>query len=320
MRKVLSVLFTFGSLAAPLLLHAQKTQVSQARHVSTEERILTLPIETAFKGTDKFHRIMAQAQREQWHRLAIGDRVARFGVALIGTPYKGFTLEIDNRIECPSVNMLGLDCWTFFEISMGMARMVETPKQRYDPIDLLREIKTTRYRQGRCSGNYLERLHYLADWYVDNDARGTIDDLTRNFGGVRFKNRRITEMTQLWKSYRYLKHNPSLRPGMAQHEKRVARLPVTYIPKARVAAIEPKLRSGDVIGIATNHHGGFCSHVGLAYKHRDGSMRLMHASSDAKKVIIDAPIHKYLHRYSKNAGILVGRPLPKVKATTRRKR
>lgn len=290
-------------------LHAQKRA----------EPTLTLPLATAFKGQDKFQAIMAQAQREHWHRLPMGDRVARFGVALVGTPYKGFTLEIDNRIECPSVNLLGLDCWTFFETAMGMARMLETPKKRYDPIDLLHEIKTTRYRQGRCTGNYLERLHYLADWYVDNDTRGTIDDLTRKLGGVRFQDRKITEMTQLWKSYRYLKHNPSLRTGMAQHEQRVARLPVTYIPKARVAAIENRLKNGDVIGIATNRHGGFCSHVGLAYKHRDGSMRLMHASSDAKKVIIDAPIHKYLYRYNKNAGILVGRPLPKAKAKNRKR-
>ena len=31
------------------------------------------------------------------------------------------------------------------------------------------------------------------------------------------------------------------------------------------------------------------------------------------KVIIDASIHEYLYRYNKNAGILVGRPLPKPK-------
>ena len=79
-------------------------------------------------------------------------------------------------------------------------------------------------------------------------------------------------MTRLWDSYRYLKHNPSIRAEMVQHEQRLGRMPISYIPKARVAAIENRLTSSNVIGIATNRHRGFCLHVGLAYKHRDGSM------------------------------------------------
>ena len=97
--------------------------------------------------------LVAQAEREGWRRLAMGDRVARCGLAMVGTPYKGFTLEIDNHIECPSVNFQGLDCWTFFETAMGLARMLEVPKERYEPVDLLREIKYTRYRNGRCTGD-----------------------------------------------------------------------------------------------------------------------------------------------------------------------
>jgi hypothetical protein len=47
--------------------------------------------------------------------LSIGNRTAAVGQALVGTRYKHFTLEIDNRIESPSVNFHGMDCWTFFE-------------------------------------------------------------------------------------------------------------------------------------------------------------------------------------------------------------
>ncbi len=288
------------------LLPASAQRVVTARPVKSP---INLPLEVAFKGQAQFDRIVTRAKREQWHRLPMGERVMRCGLALTGIPYKGFTLEIHDRIESPSVNMLGLDCWTFFETAMGMARMLSVPQERYHPIDLLREIETTRYRGGQCNGHYLERLHYLAEWYFDNDARGTIDDLTARLGGVRFKNRRLTEMTTLWKSYRYLRNNPSYRPLMRQHERRIERLPVRYIPRSKVKAIEPKLKNGDVIGIATKYQGGFCSHVGLAYKAKDGSTRFVHASSDPKKVIVDVPIHKYLYRYNKNMGILVGRPL-----------
>jgi hypothetical protein len=293
--------------------------VVQGKSLGGNQPALRLPLSTIFKGEAQFHRLVQHAQKQRWDRRLIGERMALFGYAMTGNPCKGYTLEIDDRIESPSVNFIGLDCWTFFETAIGLARMLETPKRTYTPMDLLREIETTRYRAGACHGHYLDRLHYLADWCVDNDRRGTIDNLTAKLGGVPFRNRRISEMTALWKSYRYLRENPSLRPKMAQHERRVAQLPVTYIPKDRVERIESKLQNGDVIGIATKHNGGFFSHVGLAFRAKDGSMRLMHASSDKKKVIVDVPIHQYLARYSKNIGILVGRPQP-VRQTSARRR
>ena len=82
-----------------------------------------------------------------------------------------------------------------------------------------------------------------------------------------------------------------------------------YIPKDKVAAIESKLMDGDIIGIVTKHQGGFCSHVGLAIRTNDGVMRLMHASSDYRRVVIDKSISGYLYKYDKHAGIIVGRPL-----------
>ncbi len=268
---------------------------------------LTLPRATTFRGEKKFQLIVAKARKEQWHKLAIGDRVVKVALELEGTPYKGFTLEIHDHTESPSANLLGLDCWTFFEISFGMARMIGTNKKSYSPDDLLRQIETTRYRGGTCRGNYLDRLHYLADWYLDNDKRGTIDDITRTFPTVRMAPQ-CGEMTDLWRHYRYLKNDPKLRSGMAAHERRLNRLPVFMIPKGKVAAIEPKLRNGDIIGIARNTPGSYCSHVGIIVIDRKGTRRFMHASSTYKKVVVDKSLSAYLHKFKKHAGILVGRP------------
>lgn len=269
-----------------------------------------LPLSRTFIGQERFHQLINRAEAENWSGLPIGERVARFALHLRGVPYKGFTLEIDDRIEAPSVNFQGLDCWTLFESAMGMARMVEAGKGPYRHEDLLKQIEITRYRGGQCHGHYLDRLHYLADWYFDNHARGTLVDLTGKLGGVPFKNRECREMTKLWKSYRYLRQNPSYRSGMAVHEKRVSAMPVHYIPRSQVKAVAPKLRNGDVIGIATKNQGGFCSHVGVAFRDAKGVLRFLHASSDAKKVILDQSLEKYLYRYQKNIGFLVGRPLP----------
>jgi hypothetical protein len=275
-------------------------------------RSLLLPQTTIFKGEARFTSIVEKAAKEKWSKLPIGERIIRVAKELRGVPYVSFTLEVDDHIESPSVNLDGVDCWSFFEQCLGIARMIAYEKPAYTPVDLIRQIELTRYRGGTCSGNYLDRIHYLAEWFIDNDARGTCRNLTPSLPGTeRIRDRKISEMTTLWKSYRYLRNNPELRGPMKESEDRVASLPVYHIPKSKVAAIEPQLQSGDVIGIATKYNGGFCSHVGLAIRTDDGVMRFMHASSSKKyrKVVIDDSISDYLNQISAHSGILVGRPL-----------
>jgi len=86
-----------------------------------------LPFNTIFRGQDQFNRLVAKAKAGNWKALTIGERTAAVGQTLVGTRYKHFTLEIDNRIESPSVNFQGMDCWTFFEIALGFARMLNEP-------------------------------------------------------------------------------------------------------------------------------------------------------------------------------------------------
>lgn len=271
-----------------------------------------LPLARTCIGREKFAAIVAKATAQNWASKPIGHRMTLLALELNNTPYVGYTLEIDDRIEAPSANFEGLDCWTFFETVLGLARMLERPKARYAPQDLLAEIQWTRYRAGRCTGNYLERIHYLNEWYLDNAARGNIMDLTAQFGvDVPLVGRESREMTVLWKSYRYLRKNPDLRPKMAALEQEVSALPVRYIPKAKVRSIEPKLRNGDIIGIVSKGQGGVCSHVGIILRpSSDGAAHFMHASSNFKKVTVDEVISNYLQTYSSNLGILVARPLP----------
>ncbi len=266
-----------------------------------------LPLKTTFKGQAKFHSMANKAVHENWGKLPMGKRMARVAKELEGTPYKSYTLEIDNRIESPSVNFQGMDCWTFFETCLGFCRMLEKNKPSYQPQDLLREIEWTRYRNGRCNGNYLDRIHYLAEWYSDNDKRRTIKNITRSFPNQRMDNK-CQEMTILWKSYRYLKHNPELRREMAKHEARITRMPVYMVPKHKVSGIESRLKEGDIIGIASKYDGGYCSHVGIIIKDNQGRSRFMHASTTYKKIVVDDTISRYLNQFNKHAGILVARP------------
>jgi len=205
-----------------------------------------------------------------------------------------------------------MDCWTFFEISLAFARMLDEPEENWTPDRLLRYIEVDRYRGGECTGEYLSRLHYLEDWLADNDRRGLVEDLTRSLGG-RSVPHSAREMTQGWRHYRYLAANQSLLGPLARMEANVSSRPLYEIPKSQVAKIEPKLRSGDVIGVISRERNGLHStaHVGLALRTSDGVLHFMHASSPSNygKVIVDDQLSKYLYRYRSDSGILVARPL-----------
>ena len=271
-----------------------------------------LPFNTIFKGQDQFNRLVAKAKAGNWKALPIGERTAAVGQALVGTRYKHFTLEIDNRVESPSVNFQGMDCWTFFETALGFARMLNEPESNWTPERLLYYIELDRYRGGQCTGEYLSRLHYLEDWLYDNNRRGLVEDLTRDLGGSSVPHS-AREMSAGWRHYRYLASNRSLLGPLARMEANVSSRPLYEIPKSKVAGIESKLRSGDVIGIISRDRGGLRStaHVGLALRTGDGVLHFMHASSPSNygRVIVDAQLSKYLYRYRSDSGILVARPL-----------
>lgn len=271
-----------------------------------------LPFTTVFKGQDQFNRLVAKAKAGNWKSLPIGERTAAVGQALVGTRYKHFTLEIDNRVESPSVNFQGMDCWTFFETALGFARMLNEPDSNWTPQRLLYYIELDRYRGGECTGDYLSRLHYLEDWLYDNNRRGLVDDLTRELGGQSVPHA-AREMSTGWRHYRYLASNRSLLGPLARMEANVSSRPLYQIPKSQVKGVESKLRSGDVIGVISRERNGLYStaHVGLALRTSDGVLHFMHASSPSNygRVVIDDELSKYLYRYNSDSGVLVARPL-----------
>src|SRR5947208_4041362 len=270
-----------------------------------------LPFKTVLNGQEQFNRVVSLAKSIEWKSLSIGERTAVGGQALSGTRYKSYTLEIDNRIESPSVNFNGLDCWTFFDTSLAFARMLNEPETNWSPENFLHYIEVDRYRGGVCTGEYLTRLHYLEDWLYDNDKRGLVQDLTTKLGGQSVPHA-AHEMTVAWRHYRYLAANKSLLGPLARMDADVSRRPLYQIPKNRVARIEPKLQTGYIIGIVS-HDGRLysTSHVGLALRTSDGVLHFMHASAPHNygKVLVDSRLSTYLNTYRSDSGILVARPL-----------
>ena len=191
---------------------------------------------TVFKGRDTFDRLVARAERENWRALPIGERTVRVGLALAGTPYMGYTLEIDNRVEAPSVDFRGLDCWTFFEISLGFARMLHAKPGAPTRRKICCAWSSwTATGTANAPGQYLSRIHFLEELFYDNEKRGLLTNITPRLDGAeRMDHRDIREMTVMWRHYRYLRNNPSLLPEMARIQERVSDLPVYQVPKQRV--------------------------------------------------------------------------------------
>jgi hypothetical protein len=281
-----------------------------AQHTVTPPSPLRLPMATVFKGEAKFRAMVQQAEKENWRQLPIGARTIRAARAMVGTPYVNYTLEVDDRIESPVVNFGAMDCWTYYENALAFARMLRYKPGPYTPKDMLHMVELERYRDGRCTGSYLSRMHHLEEVFHDNERRGFAKNITPRIpGAVRLK-REIREMTVQWKNYRYLRNNPSLLPEMGRIEARVSKLSVYHIPKKNVRAIEGYLQDGDVVAITANWKYNYTSHVGLIVKLK-GRAYFTHATSDRDKgrmTIIDRPITDYLNGSSKHAGIVVLRP------------
>ena len=84
---------------------------------------------------------------------------------------------------------------------------------------------------------------------------------------------------------------------------------MTYIPKAKVAGIEDKIKTGDIICFVSAVEGLDIAHVAIAYV-KDGKVGFIHASQAAGKVIIDPKsIAGYISSRTNLAGIKVVRPL-----------
>lgn len=286
-----SVLFLAGCLAAVSSLSAAP-----------------LPESVVFVGPSKYNALVARALSQDWRSMPIGERTAKVGLALLGTPYKNYTLELDTRVETPCVNMAGMDCWTFFEIALGTARAVKA-SDKPTTGDLLRMIELDRYRGGRCNGKFTSRLHHLEDWLQDNQRRGLVKDVTPSLPGARKLTRTMNYMGGgASKYFPQLKADPTMIPFMATVEKGLSERGIWYVPKASVPAAEKSLKNGDIICIVTTWHGSYTSHVGLAYRDSKGVLRFLHASKNAREVILDSRLSDYLNRYDLHAGIMVARP------------
>ena len=168
-------------------------------------------------------------------------------------------------------------------------------------------LQQLRYREGTI-GDYTDRLHYMTDWFYENERKGIVKDMGREIGGASLP-LDLSFISTHPDSYKQLKNHPERVRRMADKEKEINLRPHYYVPKQEIDKCSFRIKNGDILCFVTSIKGLDVTHVGIAYW-KDGQLTFIHASSSAKKVIIQASsLRDYAEGIKSCKGVLVARPL-----------
>ncbi len=235
----------------------------------------------------------------------INHIITQIAQSFLGVPYEAYTLEKNDK-ENLIVHLTGLDCYTFLENSLVLARCVKMGKTTFE--DFQKELTEIRYRNGVID-EYPSRLHYFSDWIFDTDKRGIVQDVTKELGGKLYKNN-VSYMSMNPDKYKHLRNNPKFVDEIAIIEKEISKRTYYYIPQDKIHDVENKIQSGDIIGITTNIKGLDIAHTGMAIWLDDGELHMLHAPYVGKRIMFsDKPLAEHILENKAQTGIMVARPL-----------
>ena len=234
--------------------------------------------------------------------LPTGELLLKIGNDFMGTPYVGNTL--DRTIEeYLVVNLRELDCTTFAENCLAIARTIKSGKPTFESFTT--ELEKIRYRNGQLNG-YASRLHYFGEWITNNSEKGIIEDMSAKIGGAKCPVV-LNFMSTHPDSYSQLKANPALIKEIKQIEIQVSAKSFFFIPKEKIADHENQIMDGDIVALVTKIPGMDVLHVGILFK-KDGRVFLLHASLSGGKVeTTKVPLADYLKNSKNTTGIFVVR-------------
>lgn len=216
----------------------------------------------------------------------------------LGIPYVENTLEQSGE-EKLIINKKAVDCTTFVEYVLA-------EHLTNDSISFEERLQSIRYREGKIEG-YASRLHYFSEGVQQAINNGFIIDITERNSD--FKN-------QL--NIYFMSSHPDLYPSLFKEEKELNEIlriekalsggEFYYLPKERLSTEGVEwIEEGDIIALVTSIDGLDVSHVGFAV-YINNELRLLHASSKYRKVIVDCQsLKEYVMKKRSILGIRVFR-------------
>ncbi|MCI0707612.1 MAG: DUF1460 domain-containing protein [Ignavibacteriae bacterium] len=245
----------------------------------------------------KFELAVSLSLREQ----PIGRVIVEIGKSFIGTDYLAHGIEAPGE-ERLVVNMRGLDCVSFCENAVVLARCIKKNAMTFD--DYKKELQYIRYRGGGVDG-YTSRLHYFTDYIYDGVKKGIWKDVTKEIGASYRKT--VNFMSTHPNSYLQLKENPEFVKVIAKQEEEISKREMYYIPKGSIPGVEPDIHDGDVLAITTDIAGLDVSHTAIAIW-QNSRLHMMHAPDVGSKVTITVlPLAEYLAKNKRQTGVIVAR-------------
>ncbi|MDR2918709.1 MAG: DUF1460 domain-containing protein [Tannerella sp.] len=243
-------------------------------------------------------------------QMMVGKKGLPFNELIIETalyfrnvPYVASTLESEE--EHLIINLRELDCTTFVENVIALANTVKDEYPSFERFcDYLRLL---RYRKGMVSG-YTDRLHYFSDWIYENEQAGFVRDMTKQAGGRPYS-LNLSFMSSHPESYPVLRSYPEFIEIIKKKEQEISHRNIyAMIPKADINKSQ-EIKSGDIVCFVTKIDGLDITHVGFVYI-QGNVMTFVHASSSAKKVIVDLKsLQPYAESVKSTIGIMIVRPL-----------
>lgn len=306
-RRFLSKLFAATAGIISYDLQAIARQPLSALAVEPNQTVEDIVDSLEFKGKRVFYSHLKKANSKNWQALPIGELIGKIAREFEGTPYVASTLEVYPNREICSVNLIGLDCVTFIETTLAYARMLK--KGGHKPEDLRAEVALIRYRAG-TTGDYSTRLHYMSDWLADNSSKRVVKLLDQLPGAIPFT-QKVGFMSTHPASYVQLINEPDQVEKIKKCEAAINSRQLKYVPMKKISAIEPLLKTGDIVAVCTSQAGLDVVHTGFVYRTSDGIAHFIDASSTKSKMKVTlepGPISGSLH-WSKNlTGVIFARP------------
>lgn len=236
-------------------------------------------------------------------KMPISELIVEIGLSFLETPYVVASLE-NGLEEKMVINLRELDCTTFAENCLALARTVKLGKTDFETY--VSELERIRYRDGKRN-QYPSRLHYFSEWIHNNHLKGFISE-TVNQNGVN-SDKTINCMSTHPSDYPVLKDHPELIPTIAEQEKELTTIGFMYFPKSDIPNLYKHLQHGDIIALTSSIDGVDVNHVGIIIK-KENEFYLLHAPLSGKKVLVsDGPITDFIKPNSKNNGIMIARPV-----------
>ncbi len=257
------------------------------------------PVVIDSKTTGIMSNLDVKANKDQVSKLPLGQVIQWTALQLLGQPYAKSLLD-KKTPEYLYISLADTDCMLFVEEAVAVGSLIKQNELNMN--GLTNYIKELRYHK---EVSYCERNHYFKDWALDNKSKDIVTDEAYVLTGVTFP------FTAHVMSDRLTRNSSDIHAEdlacITQREQHINQHKLGYIPLKDLKKNLHSIQAGDIIGIvrSPNSHADAVHHLGIAYVKPGQPVGMIHASSEAGKVVLAESLQAYLAKFKDSQGIIL---------------